>query len=332
MTRTLAALAAVLALLAAPAAATAQTQQEAAPSLEVVLTSISTVTTPATPLRYRITVRNRGPAAVGNLVVRAELGRPVETRSALATVVANPGSVAATRPLEEFRPAVAEIPARGSSQLEPRQVPLPPGLTDQRAGVVLPLVLTVEAQGPGGPVSDSLTSFVVHLPAQPAQPPHPLRTALLVPVREPTHRNPAGDFIDDKLAGLLGSGGSLGAVADELAGDDAPAVTMVVDAMLVEEATAMAGSWRLRPGGGPRTTVGPGDARSRAAAQFLVSLKKAASGHRPAAFPFGNADLPALVGAGGGARAANAVGRGRDVLTQGLGTAPDTRLAWPVDG
>jgi hypothetical protein len=329
VTRTLAALAAVLALLAAPAAAGAQTQQAAAPSLEVVLTSISPGTTPATRLTYRVAVRNRGQTAVGNLVVTARLGRPVDTRSALATVVANPVSVAATRALDEFRPAVAEVAAGDTSQLESRRVPLPAGLADQRAGVVLPLVVTVEAQGPGGQVSDSLTTFVVHLPEPPRV---PLRAALLVPVREPTHRNPAGDFIDDELAKLLARGGSLSAVAAELASDDAPATTMVVDAMLVEEATAMAGGWRLRQDDGKRTTIGPGDPRSQDAARFLQLLKKAASDHPPAAFPFGNADLPALVGAGGGARAANAVGRGRDLLTQGLGTPPDTRLAWPVDG
>jgi Family of unknown function (DUF6049) len=330
VTRTLAAVAAVLALLAAPAAATAQTQQEAAPSFEVVLTSISPVTTPATPLAYRVAVRNRGQAAVGNLVVTARLGRPVDTRSALGSVLANPASVAATRALDQFRPAVAEVAAGATSQLEPRQVPLPPGLADLRAGVVLPLVVTVDAQGPGGgQVSDSLTSFVIHLPAGP--PKQPLRAALLVPVREPTHRNPAGDFVDDRLAGLLERRGSLGAVAAELSSDGAPAATMVVDAMLVEEATAMAGSWRLRQGG-RRTTVGPGDPRSQAAAAFLQDLKRAASDHPPAAFPFGNADLPALVGAGGGARAANAVERGRDVLTQGLGTPPGIDLAWPVDG
>jgi hypothetical protein len=325
VTRILAAFAVVVALVAAPAAA--QTQ-EAAPSFEVVLTSISPVTGPSAPLGYRVAVRNRGQAAVGNLHVTARLGRPVDTRSALATVVANPASVAATRPFDEFRPAVAEVAAGASAKLEPRRVPLPAGLADQRAGVVLPLVVTVDAQGPGGQVSDSLTTFVVDLPA----PAHwPLRASLLVPVREPTHRNPAGDFIDDGLAGLLAPGGSLGAVADELARDDAPAVTMVVDAMLVEEATAMAGGWRLREGD-RRTPIGPGDPRSQDAAGFLQSLKKAASDHPPAAFPFGNADLPALVGAGGGARAANAVGIGRDLLTQGLGTAPLTSLAWPVDG
>src|SRR4029453_12302995 len=129
VTRTLAALAAVVALLAAPATAAAQTQ-EAAPAFEVVLTSISPVTTPATPLGYRVAVRNRGQAAVGDLHVTAQLGRPVDTRSALATIVANPASVVATRPLDEFRPALAEVAAGTTSRLEPRQVPLPAGLAD----------------------------------------------------------------------------------------------------------------------------------------------------------------------------------------------------------
>jgi hypothetical protein len=265
VTRTLAALVAVVALLAAPATAAAQTQ-EAAPSLEVVLTSISPFTGPGDPLGYQVAVRNRGRASVGNLHVTTRLGRPVDTRSALATVVANPASVAATQDLDEFRPAVAEVAAGATVQLEPRQVPLPPGLADERVGVVLPLVVTLDAQGPGVQLSDSLTTFVVGLPGQVV---HPLQAALLVPVREPTHRNPAGDFIDDELAGLLGRNGSLGAVADELARADAPAATMVVDAMLVEEATAMAGGWRLREGR-QRTTVGPGDPSSRDAARFLV--------------------------------------------------------------
>src|SRR4029453_4120916 len=180
VTRTLAALAAVVALLAAPATAAAQTQ-EAAPSLEVVLTAISPVTTPATPLGYRVAVRNRGQAAVGSLHVTAELGRPGDTRPALAHAGPNPAGVAAPPPLDEFRPALAEVAAGTTALLEARQVPLPAGLADLPAGVVLPLVVTVDAQGPGDRISDSLTTFVVHLPARPEK---PLRAALLVPVRE----------------------------------------------------------------------------------------------------------------------------------------------------
>ncbi|HET7517339.1 MAG TPA: DUF6049 family protein, partial [Actinomycetes bacterium] len=45
-----------------------------------------------------------------------------------------------------------------------------------------------------------------------------------------------------------------------------------------------------------------------------------------------NADLPALVRAGSGGEAQGAIQAGRNVLTNGLGTAPDESLAWPVDG
>ena len=324
-TRALAALAVAVALTAVPGAA----GQEAAPALEVTLTSISPVVSPKVPLDYRVSVRNRGQGPVARHQVRARLGQPVDTRSELAGLLATPGGVAAIQPLDEFQSAVASIAPGAAERLERRQVPLPPGLADGRAGVVLPLAVEVQATDAAGrPVSASLTTFVVDLPARAIQ---PLRAALLVPVREPTHRNPAGDFIDDELAGLLAPAGPLGAIAAELARSGAPEATMVVDAMLVEEATAMVGGWRLREKG-KRTTIPPGDPRSGNADQFLQSLKAAASGHPPAAFPYGNADLPALVRVGSGARAEAAVRFGRDLLKNGLGTAPDESLAWPVDG
>jgi hypothetical protein len=320
----------VAAAVAAPAgvAPPAAVAQEAAPALEVALSSISTVVGPKAPLDYRVTVRNRGQQPVRDLLVRARLGQAVDTRSELATVLAAPPGGAGVQPLDEFRSSVAELAPGTARRLERRRVDLPPGLGDQRAGVVLPLTVEVQATGPAGPVTAGLTTFVVDLPAGAGQ---PLRAALLVPVRESTHRNPAGDFVDDRLAGLLAPGGSLGAVAAELARRSAPAATMVVDAMLVEEATAMVGGWRLRQGG-RRTTVPPGDPRSGHAGRFLQALRTAARDRPTAAFPYGNADLPALVRVGGGARADGAVRIGRELLRNELGTAPEASLAWPVDG
>jgi uncharacterized protein DUF6049 len=331
VTRALAALAVAIALVAVPgvpATAPAAAAQEVAPSLEVTLASISPVVSPRAPLDYRVRVRNRGQSPVGDLRVRARLGQPVDTRSELAGLLASPGAVAAIQPLDEFRSAVATVAPGAAERLERRRVDMPPGLADGRAGVVLPLTVQVEGTSAAGPVTASLTTFVVDLPARAIQ---PLRAALLVPVREPTHRNPAGDFVDDELAELLARTGSLGAIAAELARPGAPEATMVLDAMLVEDATAMVGGWRLRQRG-KRTTIPAGDPRSGHADQFLQSLKKAASGHPPAAFAYGNADLPALVRRGSGGRAEAAVGVGRDLLRDGLGTPPDESLAWPVDG
>ena len=326
MTRPLAALAVAVTLLATLGAGARA--QDAPQALEITLTSISPMVSPRAPLDYRVAVRNRGQAPVRNLVVQARLGQPVDTRSELATVVANPTAAVATSLLDEFSAAPAVLAPGTGRPLERRRVAMPPGLADGRAGVVLPLTVRVQGSGVAGPVVASLTTFVVDLPARVDQ---PLRAALLVPVREPTHRNPAGDFVDDKLAGLLAPTGSLGAVAAELERPDAPAATLVVDAMLVDEASAMPGGWRLRQGN-KRTTVPPGDPRSQHAVTFLKSLKRAASAHPLAAFPYGNADLPALVAAGSGAWADDAIQTGRDALTNGLGTAPDPTLAWPVDG
>jgi hypothetical protein len=325
-TRALAALAVAATLGTAPTPAAAA--QEAAPSLEVELAAISTVVSPRAPLDYRVAVRNRGQGPVRDLEVSAGLGEPVDTRSELATLLATPGGAPVTQPLEQFQPAPAEVGGASTRLLERRRVDLPPGLGDGQAGVVLPLTIRVRGIGAAGEVAASLTTFVVDLPVATSQ---PLRAALLVPVREPTHRNPAGDFVDDELAGLLAPTGSLGAIADELAKPGAPTATMVVDGTLVEDATAMVGGWRLREKG-KRTTIPPGDPRSGHADRFLQSLKEAAASHPPAAFAYGNADLPALVRVGGGSRAQEAVRVGRDRIENGLGTPPDESLAWPVDG
>ena len=314
---------AVVGTLGAPAAA-----RQADPAFEVVLRGISPVVGPGTQLSYRVAVRNRGQASLSHLQVQAQLGQPVETRSELASLLAVPGGPAGgLRPLDAFRPAAAGVPPGTTQQLEQRKVALPPGLGDQRAAVVLPLSIQVQATTLAGPVSARLGTFVVDLPARAVQ---PLRAALLVPFHEPTHRNPTGDFVDDGLTGLLGPDGSLGAIAAELARPGAPAATMVVDALLVEEATAMVGSWRLRQGG-KRITVPSGDPRSQRAGEFLQRLKQAASNNPPAAFPYANADLPALVRAGAG-RGGASLQVGRDLLEDGLGTTPDDALAWPVDG
>jgi hypothetical protein len=329
-TRALAALAvaATLAATLGTAGVGAVTAQEAAPSLEVELAAISPVVSPKAPLDYRVAVRNRSQGPVRDLEVSAGLGEPVDTRSELATLLATPGGAPVSQPLEQFRPAADEVGGASTRLLERRRVALPPGLGDGRAGVVLPLTVRVRGTGAAGQVTASLTTFVVDLPVPASQ---PLRAALLVPVREPTHRNPAGDFVDDELADLLSPTGSLGAIADELARPGAPTATMVVDGMLVEDATAMVGGWRLREKG-KRTTIPPGDPRSGHADRFLGSLKAAAVSHPPAAFAYGNADLPALVRVEGGSRAQEAVRVGRDRIENGLGTPPDESLAWPVDG
>jgi hypothetical protein len=324
--RVLAALAVLLTVstgLAAPGRARAQ---QAAPALEVVLVSISPVVGPGTRLAYQVEVRNRGQVPLRDLSVQVLVGQPVATRSELASLLAAPGGpTLGLVGLDSFAPPAAEVAPGEILRLEQRRVAVPPELGAGSAGAVLPLSVRVQAFGPG-PLTARLGTFVVRLPARPER---PLRAALLVPFHEPPHRNTGGEFVDDGLAELLAPGGPLGAAAAELARPRAPRLTMVVDGLLVEEATAMAGSWPLRQRG-TSTVVPAGDPRSRDARRFLQNLKNAASANQPAAFPYANADLPALVRNRSDGQAALQVGR--TVLKTGLGTPPDQRLAWPVDG
>jgi hypothetical protein len=321
--RLLAALAVLLAVSAGLATPGRGRAQQAGSALEVVLQSISPAVGvgPKQPLRYRLAVRNHGDVAVGDLLVQVRVGQPVATRSELVSLLAVPGGpTAGFAGLDEFRPS-AEAPPGATVLLEPRQVAVPSRLGPGSPGAVLPLSVHVQA----GPLTARLGTFVVQLPAPPDQ---PLRAALLVPFHEPPHRNSSDEFVDDRLAELIGPSGSLGAIAAELARRGAPKLSMVVDGLLVEEATAMAGSWPLRQDG-KLTVVPAGDPQSRKAGQFLENLRRAASGNQPAAFPYANADLPALIRNRSDGQALEV---GRNVLRQELGTPPDQRLAWPVDG
>jgi hypothetical protein len=323
--RVLAALAVLLAVstgLAAPGRARAQ---QAGPALEVKLLSISPVVGPGKPLAYRVEVRNRGQVPLRGLRVQILVGQPVATRSELAGLVAAGGPTLGLVGLDSFAPQGAEVAPGATLRLERRRVAVPPELGAGSAGAVLPLSVQVQAFGPD-PLTAKIGTFAVWIPARPDR---PLRAALLVPFHEPPHRNSSGEFADDGLAELLAPSRPLGAAAAVLARRGAPRLTMVVDGLLVEEATAMAASWTLRQRG-TSTVVPAGDPRSRDASRFLQNLKEAARVNQPAALPYADADIPALVRNRSDGQAALVAGR--TVLRAELGTPPDQRLAWPVDG
>ena len=328
MRRRLLALLAVADAVAGTAVPVPARAQVVAPAVELRLTAISPTSDPRTPLAYRLAVRNRGRAALRDLRVDASIGQPVGTRSELAALVA--GQTGPTRPLESWPSAVREVAAGASVALEPRTVPLPAGTGANRAGAVLPVLLQLRAASDAGPVTTRLTTFVVVVSEKVA---NPLTAALLVPLREPTHRDPKGVFVDDGLAGQLAKDGPLGAIVGELDRPKAPPVTLVVDPLLAEDAAAMPGGWRLRQGG-TTVTVAAGDRRSRDADLFLQRLRAAAGapGNPPSAFPYAGADLPALVRAGFPEEAAVQVFHGRQRLRDALGSEPDEALAWPVSG
>jgi hypothetical protein len=313
-----------------PSGGTGQSGQ-AGPAIEVRLDSVAPVVGPKTPLGYRLSVSNPGTVELRDLRVQALVGAPIRTRSELLRLAedpkADPGDL---RSLQAWRPgdgAVTVAPGRALA-LEPHSEPLPSWLEVPTPGTVLPLVLQVSASTERGEASSRLTTFVTALPGKVE---HPLRLALLVPLHEQSHRNPAGDFLDDRLGKLLAGDGSLGAIAGELARPGVPKVSTVIDPLLIDEATAMGGGWRLRRGS-QVTTVPAGDPRSQAASRFLQNLRQAAGRNLPSVFPYASADLPALVRAGYDADALASMLYAEAHLKEWLGPDPGTSLAWPVPG
>ena len=319
------------ALALAGAALPARAQQTGTPAgagVELVLKAISPVVGPKAPLGYRLAVRNPGTAELRGLQVQARIGAAIHTRSELQRLAGSPNAEpGGLTGVQSWRPGDGTVvPAGATLALPAHSEPLPAWLRLRSPGMVLPLVLEVSASSDHGTVSSRVSTFVVAVDGGVRD---PLRVSLLVPLHEQTHRNAAGDFVDDKLGPQLAANGSLGAIAAELSRPHAPKVTMVIDPLLTDEATVMGGSWRRRLGG-QVTTVSAGDPRSLAARTFLQNLRVAAGRNLPSSFPYANADLPALVRAGSDALAPLLYAQKH--LKEWLGPGPDGSLAWPVPG
>ncbi len=301
------------------------------PAIEVQLRSVAPVVGPRTPLSYRLDVSNSGTVELRDLRVEALVGPPIRTRSELQRLAGDPGATPGDlRSLHSWQPrnGTATVAPGRALALEPHSEPLPTWLEVSTPGTVLPLVLQVRAASDQGDATNRITTFVI---AVDGKADHPLRLALLVPLHEQSHRNPAGEFVDDRLGPQLARGGSLGAIAAELARPGVPRISTMIDPLLVDEATAMGGGWKLRHGR-QVTTVPAGDPSSQAASRFLQDLRQAAGRNLPSVFPYASADLPALVRAGYDADALTSLLYAKQHLKEWLGPDPSTSLAWPVPG
>ncbi len=301
------------------------------PAIHLRLDAVAPVVGSSAPLSYRLAVNNPGTVELRALRVRASLGSPIRTRSELQRLAGDPDATpGGLRPLPSWQPrgGAAAVAPGHSLALEPRSEPLPSWLDVPSPGAVLPLVLQVSAASELGDTASRITTFVI---AVDREVDHPLRLSLLVPLHEQSHRNPAGEFVDSRLAGQLAGNGSLGAMAAELARPGAPKVSIMVDPLLIDEATAMGGGWRVRQGGRV-TTVPAGDPSSRSASKFLQDLRQAAGRNLPSVFPYASGDLPALVRTGYDAAALAPLLYAEQHLKQWLGPDPNASLAWPVPG
>jgi hypothetical protein len=139
--------------------------------------------------------------------------------------------------------------------------------------------------------------------------------AWLWPLTERPHRDAAGAFVDDDLAGEISADGRLDRALDVL--EDLPdggrtvPVTLAVDPALVEEITAMAAGYTVAGATGQGVT---------AAADWLERLRALAGVHPVVALPYADVDADALQAAGLPA-----------VVTRSLPGTPEGTAAQPLD-
>jgi hypothetical protein len=137
---------------------------------------------------------------------------------------------------------------------------------------------------------------------------------------------------DDTLATSLSSGGRLFGLLDaveQVASTHSSLLSSLcfaVDPDLLDTVNYMAAGYRVRSGA--TTVAGRGTA---AAAEWLSVLKGLTAGHCVLALPYADADLTALVHAGGTNLLRLALAKAAGV-PKTLGAAPMANVAWPPDG
>jgi putative peptidoglycan lipid II flippase len=320
------AVAAVLAVAAPGLAAPAHAQQQQPPVVTAGLQEISPWVNPQSPLRWRLLVTNHGSEPLRNLTVQTWVGAPVRFRSQFQTLVDDPGQAGLRTWLDTFEVPGGVVSPRSAISVKGQPVALP-GRGDL-PGAVLPAALRVRAQTSAGPVTATVSTFVVYVSEQVR---NRLHAALLVPLHDRSHRSSSGDFVDSSLAVQLATRAPLGAMAEELARPAAGGVTMMVDALLTEEATAMGAAWVVRTQLGVKQYAA-GSIQSKTSQQFMANLRRAIGQNRPGTIAYADGDLPALARSGMESEALAAILAGRQAIQAQTGVAPDTSLAWPVSG
>lgn len=327
--------AALLSLLAlAPAARAAPSQVSAAPAApgnaaaapadfpaQVALDLLTpAVLRPDSSLRVTGRITNTSPAPLSALTVRLRVSRtPLDRRGQVADIAAGDDRVRTGY-------ALAPVPGFGPDLLAP-------GAT-ARFSTTLPMdtlrlptfgiyVLGIEVLSQGQRTGLART-FLPYVPKDVGF--RRLGLSVLWPLVDVPHRDSAGVFLDDSLAGSLRSGGRLQRLVGAGGGSRLP-LAWVVDPMLLEDVAAMARGYTVRAGTG--TTRGAG---AKAAADWLTALKRATAGGDVYTLPYAAPDAAALTHAGHGAELKSAVTDGLAIATDILGRRPQGDLAWPVDG
>jgi Family of unknown function (DUF6049) len=299
------------------------------------------------------TLTNTGDVPVGDLVIRAQRGDPLETESAIRDALDGTAGTDAVTP--QFIRLPGEL-APGAQMPVQLTVPLrgPPetSLALSETGVHELLVNVNGAPNDGARARLAAVRMLLPVLSLPPDPATPNRVpeattggatpfAMIVPITDQPRRlaTVPGEptlLTDDDLAAAFAPNGRLGGLVDAIA-RQAPAESRVrnalclaIDPALVETAALMrapSGYQVLGPDGVPVPGTGGANAQ-----RWLDQLASVARGGCVIALPYDDADLVALTRGGMGELAGTAITDGRQVLQNILQAPVVSDVTWPVEG
>ncbi len=287
--------------------------------LQITVTQLDPRTvTPGSTITITGTVTNTADVAMTDLVMRLQRGPALTSRDELRANDTDPSS--STNGFAPFVDLLADLDAGDTAPFRYQTTADVLGLQDRG---VYPLLVNVNGT-PDGDVEQRVGQLDTYLPFFPEPSPASTAVAWLWPLVDRPHRGADGRFQDDDLARTVSDGGRLERLVAVAEASPQVPLTLAVDPLLLADLQAMTAGYQLRDG-----AAGGGGA---AAAAWLDRLRALARTRSVIALPYADADVVVLTRAGLDAPAADAVGRGAQVVSATLGVPPDTGLAWPVGG
>jgi hypothetical protein len=293
----------VLPGLAAGSAAAQETEEL---PVRVVLDALAPlVPLPGGQLTVAGRVLNTSDETLTNVSVRLRVSRlPLTGRGEVALIAEGKTAGRDGRALFDTRQELADLRPK-TQRVFTIKVPV----DDLAFGAFGAYVIGVEVRGVSSDIVGRLGIVRTFLPWVPEDSNvEQTRVSWLIPLVDVPHRLVNGVFTDDSLAESLAPTGRLGSMLETVAASGTP-VTLIVDPMLLEDAAAMAGGYRvIGPGRSP--VAGTGSATADA---WLERLRSIASTTDVIALPYGDSDVAALQREGMTASITDAVAAGSAV-------------------
>ncbi|MDK1346215.1 DUF6049 family protein [Streptomyces sp. 378] len=284
------------------------------------------------------TVTNNGKQTVTGAHVDLQVGPPLETRSAIATLVKKSDDLQGPSGQKVGGKYTEKFSALTPGVAEPFSISVPADELDLGRDGVYQLAVALSGETAARPWDQVLGIQRTFLPWHPEEADTKTKTTFLWPLVSSAHMTAETGsneqqtpvFRDDELAEEIAPGGRLDQMVSLGKG---LGITWVIDPDLLASVDAMTGSYQVRGADGTTT---PGR-NQEVAKRWLAELQQAVTGEEVVALPFGDPDLASLAHKGTNvAGSLSHLKEATDVAAETVDTIlhvqPSTDFAWPMDG